>query len=392
MDLDMAKFYAADLFCGLNYIHDMGVVHRDLKPENVLLSGDGHVRLADFGTALDTKSKGEASEFVGTAEYVSPEVLQDKPADKACDLWAFACIIFQMLVGRPPFQGESEYLTFQLILKHPETEFSYPESLPAVVRDICEKLLLQDPAARLGARPNGEENDSRALKAHGFFEGMFVEPGGGGAAVDDGEKAADSGGGGGGGSKFLSVGPSPPAVEVSELPEPTLDGSNDDWMLAGVATELNCVDEPQLVSQEGGLLAAAAAAEEKGQGPVLAAAPVLQRARTSVLNTFLKQGESVIHQALVSKRKGLFSKRRQLILATGGADGPRLFYIDPAKLEYKGEVPWTPGSMSVSLRAGNSFDVAVPGRVYHFTDCGVRGSAETWRTEISKILSGGGSS
>ena len=96
-------------------MHSQGVIHRDLKPENVLMDGNKHIKITDFGTAKMLKPisnqngrtyymsdsiasmDDRASSFVGTAEYVSPELLTDKNACKASDLWAFGCIIYQLL-------------------------------------------------------------------------------------------------------------------------------------------------------------------------------------------------------------------------------------------------------------------------------------------------------
>ena len=146
-------FYAAQILDALRYLHNNNIFHRDLKPENVLLTAEGHVKLADFGTARDnTLEESAEDEFVGTAEYVSPEVLRgEKTVTRGMDLWAYGCILYQLFVGRPPFRGESEYLTFQLILNHPtEPGFTYPDGFDADIRDICDKLFLQDPNERIG--------------------------------------------------------------------------------------------------------------------------------------------------------------------------------------------------------------------------------------------------
>lgn len=127
-DLECSRFYAAQILDSIAYMHSKGVIHRDLKPENVLLDRDMHVKITDFGTAkiLNTEtnpngthiaSNGEtpgdptdgiesdrAVSFVGTAEYVSPELLRDKNACKSSDLWAFGCILFQLIAGRPPIK------------------------------------------------------------------------------------------------------------------------------------------------------------------------------------------------------------------------------------------------------------------------------------------------
>lgn len=182
-DVECSRFYAAEILDSIAYMHSKGVIHRDLKPENVLLDRDMHVKITDFGTAkiLNTESKqngghpannGEAPgdptdgiesdravSFVGTAEYVSPELLRDKNACKSSDLWAFGCILFQLIAGRPPFKAANEYLTFQKILS---LEYTFPDGFPEVARDLIERLLVLEPASRLPVEH---------IRNHRFFEG-----------------------------------------------------------------------------------------------------------------------------------------------------------------------------------------------------------------------------
>lgn len=180
-DEECTKFYGAQILDTIDYMHKRGVIHRDLKPENVLLDRQMHVKITDFGTAkilkvprrpnestssippIDSTELPEeerASSFVGTAEYVSPELLTDKNACKASDLWAFGCIIYQLLAGRPPFKAGNEYQTFQKIVG---LDYEFPIGFPAVARDLVERLLVLDPAQRL---------QIEHIKNHEFFDGI----------------------------------------------------------------------------------------------------------------------------------------------------------------------------------------------------------------------------
>lgn len=178
-DIECTRYYAAQILDSISYMHSRGVIHRDLKPENVLLDRDMHVKITDFGTAKILKktqvSNGNGSDpiqdltdtqsdravsFVGTAEYVSPELLRDKSACKASDLWAFGCILFQLLAGRPPFKAANEYLTFQKILG---LQYTFPDAFPEDVRDLVERLLVLDSGARLTIDH---------IKSHPFFDGI----------------------------------------------------------------------------------------------------------------------------------------------------------------------------------------------------------------------------
>jgi 3-phosphoinositide dependent protein kinase-1 len=175
-DEECTQFYGAQILDAINYMHSRGVLHRDLKPENVLLDNHMHVKITDFGTGkiLDDKQRGTMDNgndifpnekhrtvsFVGTAEYVSPELLTAKEGGKPTDLWAFGCIIYQLLSGRPPFKGATEYLTFDKILK---LDYSFPPGFPPVARDLVERLLVPDPSKRLTVDH---------CKHHPFFEGV----------------------------------------------------------------------------------------------------------------------------------------------------------------------------------------------------------------------------
>lgn len=179
-DEECTRFYSAQLLDAVEYMHSRGIIHRDLKPENLLLNDAGHIKITDFGTAkildlpkesskfgnvsvgsnTDGSETDRAVSFVGTAEYVSPELLTDKNACKASDLWAFGCIVYQLIAGRPPFKAANEYQTFQKIVN---LDFTFPEGFPAVARDLVTKLLVLDPAERLSID---------GIKQHAFFEGV----------------------------------------------------------------------------------------------------------------------------------------------------------------------------------------------------------------------------
>jgi len=177
-DVECTRFYGAQILDAIEYMHSRGVVHRDLKPENVLLDDKMHVKITDFGTAKllpdprappdpgskagqnDSPDEKRSASFVGTAEYVSPELLRDNTAGKPSDLWAFGCIIYQLLVGRPPFKAATEYLTFQKIVS---LEYEFPVGFPPAARDLVERCLVLDPSRRLTVEH---------IKNHEFFDGQ----------------------------------------------------------------------------------------------------------------------------------------------------------------------------------------------------------------------------
>lgn len=171
--VDTCRFYMAELLCAVEFLHSIRIIHRDLKPENILLDADMHIKLTDFGMSkiLDEVNIGEdtdeprANSFVGTAEYVSPELLTEKAATTVSDIWAIGCICYQMLAGRPPFKASNEYQIFQKITK---LEYSYPSYFPPLAEDFCRKILVLDPKQRLG----GDGSGVKALMQHPFMDGI----------------------------------------------------------------------------------------------------------------------------------------------------------------------------------------------------------------------------
>lgn len=119
---------------------------------------------ATRGTAGTGKLQSALSGRLKGIKRGVPQVLGNEPASYAADLWALGCILYQMLVGKPPFKGASEYLTLQKVT---DGTFTIPEDMPEPAADLIKALLQPDPNERLGSGPDGIP----ALKAHPFFIG-----------------------------------------------------------------------------------------------------------------------------------------------------------------------------------------------------------------------------
>ncbi|XP_019166606.1 PREDICTED: serine/threonine-protein kinase OXI1-like [Ipomoea nil] len=212
---DIIRFYAAELVLALEYLHGLGIVYRDLKPENVMIQENGHLMLIDFdlSTKLSPKSPEihhqrpesrnqsrpkpkntkkfpsfymfcnsgispedlvhpavqrtisrsdsveKTNSFVGTEEYVAPEVIIGEGHDFSVDWWCLGVMLYEMLYGTTPFKGSNRKETFYRIISKPPDLVGEPTAL----RDLIGKLLEKDPRQRISA----EE-----IKGHKFFRGV----------------------------------------------------------------------------------------------------------------------------------------------------------------------------------------------------------------------------
>jgi serine/threonine protein kinase/Tol biopolymer transport system component len=144
---------------GLAEAHGKGVIHRDLKPSNVMLTADGRVKLVDFGLAKRTeRDDGDvdvvnpttaAGAILGTAPYMSPEQIHGEDVDTRTDVWAFGCLLYEMLVGRAPFQGRSVPEVLVTVLRDEPDWSALPPGVPPPVRQLLQRCLRKDPRARL---------------------------------------------------------------------------------------------------------------------------------------------------------------------------------------------------------------------------------------------------
>jgi len=154
------KFFSAEIVSALTYLHSLHIVYRDLKPENILLAKDGHVIITDFG--FSKKVPDRTWTLCGTPEYLAPEIIQSKGHNKAVDWWALGILIYEMLIGYPPFYDENHFVIYQKILAG---KIDWPKHLDSVAKDLIKKLLVKDRTRRLGSMKGGAED----VKNHRFF-------------------------------------------------------------------------------------------------------------------------------------------------------------------------------------------------------------------------------
>ena len=180
LPVDITRRYAAEMIDALDTAHRSGVVHRDLKPANVIITDSG-AKLLDFGIAKMIAHDGSGSapadaiygtrqgSVIGTAGYMSPEQACGQAVDKRADIWAFGCVLFEMLSGRPVFARDTVSDTLVVVLER-EPEWSLlPATTPQSLVRLMRRCLQKDPSRRLrdiaDARPDIDDLDAGAAES-----------------------------------------------------------------------------------------------------------------------------------------------------------------------------------------------------------------------------------
>ena len=367
INFDTIKFYAAEIVNFLDYIQSKKIVHRDLKPENIMMDENWHLKVIDFATArvlgkyfdkkkmefkIDTyydisetddlkgnkvaindeddddihaKPERRGMTFVGTAEYVSPEVLGDKPAGFGSDIWALGIMIYQMFYGKTPFKEKTNYLIFRKI-EQLKIEFPPNVQIPEEAKDLISKILVKDPNKRLGAGEKGSEYDITHLKNHPYFKGIDWD-------------------------------------NLHNLTPPNSD--NFDYLMKkknnNESNNSNNLHDSLKSSSSIGSIITRSSAEYNSNNPGEEQAEVLRKGY------------------LEKKTRWLYYNKRKVILYST----PKLVYIDPSNNKIKQEIILDKKCKIVHISM-NIFDLFTPKRSFRFKSCD--GDVLVWEKSINEAI------
>jgi len=159
---NLTRFYAAEIYLALRFLHKGGIIYRDLKPENIILDRDGHIKLIDFGLAKSGISlDNPTSTICGTNEYIPPEVICGKKYAFNFDWWGFGNILYEMMFGYPAFNDQNKANLFKKIV---QSEPTYKGANPSFeAQDLLRRLLKKEPKERIKAED---------IPSHPWFKGI----------------------------------------------------------------------------------------------------------------------------------------------------------------------------------------------------------------------------
>lgn len=167
-ELERARFYAAEVACGLQHLHKQGIVYRDCKPENILLDDHGHVRISDLGLAVEIPEGDMVRGRVGTVGYMAPEVIDNEKYAFSPDWFSFGCLLYEMIEGQAPFRMRKEKVKREEVDRRvKEDPEKYSSKFSDEAKSMCQQLLAKSIKQRLGCR-NGRMG-AQDVMAHPFF-------------------------------------------------------------------------------------------------------------------------------------------------------------------------------------------------------------------------------
>ena len=167
LDVDSARFIAAEVASALHAFHKAQLVFGDLKPENVLIHENGHAKLGDYGATRHVSQVTAGAQMEGTLVYLAPEIVEGSAGGFTVDWWAFGCLIYQMIAGRPPLWVQERDQLQQKLVNFKVDDF--PDGFTADATEIIRALLIRDPNSRLGEKGVGE------IQAHAFFNDIDID-------------------------------------------------------------------------------------------------------------------------------------------------------------------------------------------------------------------------